>query len=201
MRKKVLILEDEIIIANSIQLHLEANGYHVEIATDPIDAETLFGESTFDIVLCDINLNHEIDGINFVENIIQNSVPVVFLTAYNDLDTLKRAEVTCPFAYLIKPFNKDQLLVTINLSLVHARKKFLHATIQRNTPIPDKIELTGRELEILKLLAQGKTTDEISARLFISPFTVATHRRNILRKTEARSLIELISLAVERAWI
>lgn len=201
MRKKVLILEDEIIIANSIQLHLEANGYDVEIATDPIDAETLFRESPFDIVLCDINLNHEIDGINFVENIIQDSVPVVFLTAYNDLDTLKRAEVTCPFAYLIKPFNKDQLLVTINLSLVHARKKFLHATIQRNTPIPDKIELTGRELEIVKLLAQGKTTDEISARLFISSFTVATHRRNILRKTEARSLIELISLAVERAWI
>ncbi|PPK99984.1 response regulator transcription factor [Parapedobacter indicus] len=200
MKKKVLILEDEIIIANSIQLHLQANGYDAEIATNPVDAEALFGELPFDILLCDINLNHETDGITFVENVVRDSVPVVFLTAYSDLPTLKRAEVTCPYAYLIKPFNKDQLLVTLNLSLVHARKKFLH-TSQRNTSIPDNIELTARELEILNLLAQSKTTDEISAALFISSLTVATHRRNIFRKTQTRGLIELISLAVEKGWI
>lgn len=200
MNKKVLILEDEIIIANSIQLHLEGNGYEVEIATDPETAEALFGEHAFDIVLCDINLNHEIDGISFVDNVVQDIAPVVFLTAYSDLSTLKRAELTSPYAYLIKPFNKDQLLVTLNLSLVHARKKFLHAS-HRVPSAPDEIELTSRELEILKLLAQSRTTDEISAALFISPLTVATHRKNILRKTQARSLIELVSLAVEKGWI
>ncbi|MFB2117607.1 DNA-binding response regulator [Parapedobacter sp. 2B3] len=200
MKKKVLILEDEIIIANSIQLHLEHNGYDAEIATDPETAETLFGEHPFDIILCDINLNHETDGIRFVENIIQGAVPVVFLTAYTDLGILKRAELTCPYAYLIKPFNKDQLLVTLNLSLVHARKKFLHSD-QHPANLSDHIELTSRELEILKLLAQSKTTDEISGALFISPLTVATHRKNILRKTQARSLIELISMAVEKSWI
>lgn len=200
MKKKVLILEDEIIIANSIQLHLENNGYNAEIATDPETAETLFGEHPFDIVLCDINLNHEIDGIAFVENVVGASAPVVFLTAYSDLNTLQRAELTCPYAYLIKPFNKDQLLVTLNLSLVHARKKFLH-TDHRLPSSTDEIELTGRELEILRLLAQSKTTDEISGTLFISPLTVATHRKNILRKTQARSLIELVSLAVEKGWV
>jgi len=200
MNKKVLILEDEIIIANSIELHLEENGYDVEIATDPETAEILFAQHTFDIVLCDINLNHETDGISFVENVIQDVAPVVFLTAYNDLSTLKRAELTCPYAYLIKPFNKDQLLVTLNLSLVHARKKFLHSD-HRSSASPDAVELTGRELEILRLLAQSRTTDEISNILFISPLTVATHRKNILRKTQARSLIELISLAVEKGWI
>lgn len=200
MKRKVLILEDEIIIANSIQLHIEANGYDAKIATDPMDAEILFRELPFDIVLCDINLNHQIDGISFVENVVQNLAPVVFLTAYSDLGTLKRAEVTCPYAYLIKPFNKDQLLVTLNLSLVHARRKFLHLG-GRNDSIPDHVELTRRELEILRLLAQSKTTDEIADTLFISPFTVATHRRNIFQKTQTRSLIELISLAVEKAWI
>jgi len=200
MNRKVLILEDEIIIANSIQLHLESNGYEVEIATDPETAETLFREHAFDIVLCDINLNHEIDGISFVESVVQDAAPVVFLTAYSDLGTLKRAELTSPYAYLIKPFNKDQLLVTLNLSLVHARKKFLHAN-HRPTAAADEIELTSRELEVLKLLAQSKTTDEVSTALFISPLTVATHRKNILRKTQARSLIELVSLAVEKGWI
>ena len=200
MKKKVLILEDEIIIANSIQLHLEANGYEVEIATNPVDGQMLFEELPFDIILCDINLNHETDGINFVENVVKDSTPVVFLTAYSDLTTLQRAEVTSPYAYLIKPFNKDQLLVTLNLSLVHARKRFLHS-LPSNTAIPDEIELTGRELEIVKLLAQSKTNEEISSTLYISPFTVATHRRNILRKTQARGLIELISLAIERGWI
>lgn len=200
MKKNVLILEDEIIIANSIQLHLERNGYDVEIATDPVTAKALFRELSFDIILCDINLSHEIDGISFVENVVQDATPVIFLTAYSDLSTLKRAELTCPYAYLIKPFNKDQLLVTLNLSLVHARKKFLHSN-HWPTTTPDNIELTGRELEVLKLLAKSKTTDEISSALFISPLTVATHRKNILRKTQARSLIELISLAVEKGWI
>jgi len=198
--KRVLILEDEIIIANSVQLHLENNGYDVEIATDPETAEALFRQYSFDIVLCDINLNHRTDGINFAENVIQDAAPVVFLTAYSDLGTLKRAELASPYAYLIKPFNKDQLLVTLNLSLVHARKKFLHSNY-RSLAAPDTVELTGRELEILRLLAQSKTTDEISAALFISPLTVATHRKNILRKTQVRSLIELISLAVEKGWI
>lgn len=200
MKKRVLILEDEIIIANSIQFHLEANGYEVEIATDPMDAEALVRRRPFDIVLCDINLNHKIDGISFVENTIQDSAPVIFLTAYGDLETLKRAEVTCPYAYLIKPFNKDQLLITINLSLVHARKKFFHAK-ERNSSISENIELTKRELEIIRLLAQSKTTDEIASILFISPFTVATHRRNIFQKTQTHSLIELISLAVQKTWI
>lgn len=61
MKRKVLILEDEIIIANSIQLHVEANGYDAKIATDTFDAEILFRELLFDIVLCDINLNHQIE--------------------------------------------------------------------------------------------------------------------------------------------
>src|SRR5690606_14382952 len=166
--KRVLILEDEIIIANSVQLHLENNGYDVEIATDPETAEALFRQYSFDIVLCDINLNHRTDGINFAENVIQDAAPVVFLTAYSDLGTLKRAELASPYAYLIKPFNKDQLLVTLNLSLVHARKKFLHAN-HRPTAAADEIALTSRELQVLKLLAPSERTDEVSTALYISP--------------------------------
>lgn len=67
--------------------------------------------------------------------------------------------------------------------------------------IPSKELLTRREKEVLRLMAQGKTTAEIAEELYISPATVSTHRKNIHRKTETGTLLELVNLAVEKGWM
>lgn len=199
MSKQVLILEDEIIIANGIKLHLGKNGYKCEIATDAAEAEELLGAHQFSAVISDINLNHKISGIDFINKHIRDSIPVIFLTAYSDLATMRQAELTVPYAYITKPFNKDHLLLTLNLSIANHRKKFIHQ-LPEDVNIGE-LSLSKRELEILHLIAQSKTTKEISEILYISPMTVATHRKNIFRKTGTRSLIELISLAIEKDWM
>jgi len=66
---------------------------------------------------------------------------------------------------------------------------------------PSKELLTRREKEILHLLAQHKTSEQIAELLFMSTATVATHRRNMLRKTGTHNALELISLAVEKGWL
>jgi DNA-binding NarL/FixJ family response regulator len=200
MDPNILIVEDEIIIAKSIQLHLESNGFRTAIATDPDEAGRLIKEQQFDLILSDINLNHPTDGITFVSNNVAERVPVVFLTAYSDLDTLNKAELVMPYAYLIKPFHKDQLLLTINLSIAHARKKFLSTSISSFEDI-DEIVLSNREIEIVQLIAQGKTSADIAKQLFISRDTVSTHRKNIIRKTGCKNIVELVALAMERGWL
>src|SRR5690606_34731644 len=122
-----------------------------------------------------------------------------FLTAYSDPETMKRTEGAMPYAYLTKPFNNDQLLLTLNLAIGNSKKRFLHYEDDNFTDL--EVELTNREIDIVQQLAQGKITEEIALALSISPQTVSTHRKNILRKTKASNIIELISLAVEMKWV
>jgi len=196
----ILILEDEVIIAKSIKLHLETNGYRAEIATSPEEAIQLLESQSFDLVLSDINLRHTLDGISFAQQYIPERIPVVFLTAYSDINTVQKAESVMPYAYLLKPFHKEQLLLTINLSIAHARKKVLPSSIQAYTTLDD-ITLSTREIEVVQLIAQGKTTHEIAKALCISPETVATHRKKIIRKTQCKNVVELIALAVDKGWL
>ncbi|MHB1278321.1 MAG: response regulator transcription factor, partial [Bacteroidia bacterium] len=65
----------------------------------------------------------------------------------------------------------------------------------------DDIILTRREKEILELIYKGMPTAEIAERLFISPYTVETHRRNLLSKTDTRNATQLINKAIEKGWI
>jgi DNA-binding NarL/FixJ family response regulator len=200
MAEKILILEDEIIIAKSIKLHLEASDYIAEIATNPEEARSLLEQSSFDLVLSHVNLRHAIDGISFVQQFVSDRTPIVFLTAYSDIETVKRAELVMPYAYLLKPFHKEQLLLTINLSLAHARKRVLPSAIPQNENNED-ITLSAREIEIVRLVVQGKTSVEIAETLSISPDTVATHRKNVGRKTLCKNPVELIALAIDKGWL
>lgn len=200
MDSKILILEDEIIIAKSVKLHLDTHGYFSEIATSPEEAIRLLDEQAFDLVLSDINLRHAIDGVTFAQQYVPERIPVIFLTAYSDMETLQKAELVMPYAYLLKPFHKEQLLLTINLSIAHARKKVLPSSIPNNGSHED-IHLSAREIEVVRLLAQGKTSAEIADILYISRDTVATHRKKIIRKTHCKNVLELISLAVDKGWL
>jgi len=197
--QKILILEDEIIIANGIKIHLDQNGYHCEIATKPGEAEKLLEVHKFSAVISDINLNHSVSGIEFVEKHIYDSIPVVFLTAYSDFSTMKQAELTMPYAYITKPFNKNHLLITLNLAIANHKKKFIH-NLPEGLDLDD-IYLSKREVEILELISKSKTTEEISTELKISPLTVSTHRKNIFKKTGTKNVLELISVAIEKGWI
>lgn len=66
---------------------------------------------------------------------------------------------------------------------------------------PSKEVLTRRERDILHLLVQNKTSSEIAEALYISPNTVTTHRKNMLRKVKARSVLELVTLSLEKGWV
>lgn len=199
MKNKILVLEDDIVIAKSIQIGLKNNGFDPQIATRFSTAELLFEQNCFDAAICDINLKQNSDGIDFVKEIIKGKIPVIFLTAYSDINTIKRVEPICPYGFLTKPFNNNQLVLTLRLALKNSTKTGIIPTdtIQDATAF----KMTKRELEIIEHMSLGKTTKEIADNLHISPLTVSTHRKNILGKTNAKNSIELIAIAKQMDWM
>jgi len=116
---KILIVEDEIIVARQLANSLKKLGYEVvAIATSGEEGIEKTAETEPDLVLMDIVMPGEIDGIDAAQEIRHRfSIPVVFLTAYADQETVSRAAMTDPFGYILKPFQPKDLYATIQVSL------------------------------------------------------------------------------------
>jgi len=118
-KPKVLIVEDESIVAKDIQNSLKKMGYIVPVIVSSGEkALNEIEESRPDLVLMDIMLKGDMTGID-VANIIKErfNIPVVFLTAYADDNTLNKAKVTEPYGYIIKPFKEKELQTTIEMAI------------------------------------------------------------------------------------
>jgi signal transduction histidine kinase len=116
---KILVVEDEVIVAEAISSSLSKQGYEVTaIVTTGEDAIKKTGEDRPDLVLMDIVLEGDMDGITAAEEIRNiHNIPTVFLTAYADDETLERAKLTDPFGYILKPFQNKDLTTTIEIAL------------------------------------------------------------------------------------
>jgi PAS domain S-box-containing protein len=116
---KILVVEDESLIGYDIQNMLKNQGYSVlEVVTTGKEALQKVSELAPDLVLMDIVLKGEIDGITAACKIRDSyNIPVVYLTAYTDDITLQRAKSTEPFGYILKPFEERELKTTIEMAL------------------------------------------------------------------------------------
>lgn len=116
---RILVVEDERIVAKDISKRLKDLGYGVVAAVSSGEAaiETAT-EARPDLVLMDIQLKGSVDGIEAAEKIRSElNIPVIYLTAYADENTLQRAKVTEPFGYIIKPFDERDLHAAIEIAL------------------------------------------------------------------------------------
>ena len=120
---KILVVEDETIVARDIQQSLTRLGYDVPTtATSGEEAIRMTKEIDPDLILMDIVLKGQMDGVETVRQINrQFDVPVIYLTAYADDSTLERAKTTSPAGYMLKPFHPNELRPTIELVLHRAQ--------------------------------------------------------------------------------
>ena len=125
MTKEVLIVEDEFITALDLKLELESLGY---IVTDTVatgqDAIDTAAEKRPDVVIMDINLKGDMDGIEAAEKISELTVPIIYLTANTDDSTFNKANVKGSYGFLDKPFNLAKLDSVIKLTIQRAKIEF-----------------------------------------------------------------------------
>lgn len=157
---KILVVEDESLVAKDIQNMLRGLGYEVmDVLSTGEEALVALRKSDPDLILMDIVLKGKIDGIVAAERIWETyEIPVIYLTAYADETTLSRAKVTEPFGYLLKPFDERELQTTIEMAFYKA-----------------KMDKTLREREqwlstILKSIGDGVIATDIEDRIsFMNP--------------------------------
>jgi DNA-binding LytR/AlgR family response regulator len=122
---RILIVEDDLLFAERLKIDLEEMGYIVIDVVDNAKAALhLVKIARPELVLMDINIRGEMDGISVAQQIIVlDPTPVIFITSLSDQDTFNRAKETHPFAYLLKPANKISLEHSIELAIQNFNEK------------------------------------------------------------------------------
>jgi CheY-like chemotaxis protein len=118
-KTKILVVEDEALVAEEIKGRLTRLGYDIPgTASSGKEAIQKAADMKPDLVLMDIRLKGDMDGLKAAEKIHDRShIPVIYLTAYSDEDTLRRAKITEPYGYILKPFKERELHIAIEMAL------------------------------------------------------------------------------------
>jgi PAS domain S-box-containing protein len=116
---RTLIVEDEFAVAMELEDHLDALGYrvldHVMTGRDAVERAA---DTAPDLILMDVHLDGPMDGVEAARHIrAAQPVPIVFVTAYSDDDTLQRAADTAAVGYVVKPFDERELYATLEVAL------------------------------------------------------------------------------------
>ncbi|WP_421772958.1 response regulator transcription factor [Gracilimonas sp.] len=182
---KVLILDDEMVIARDLERILRGMGItKIRIANNAEDAISSAKRFLPNLFLSDVNLDdNETDGIDVTKSIAKFlCVQVIYITAHSGTQILKRAKESRPVNYIVKPFEEEQIKVAVEL--VANGPEIQHTGLLKSEDVQS---LTVSEKRILRLISENKTTKEIAKQLFVSPKTVENHRGNITRKLGIKS--------------
>jgi DNA-binding NarL/FixJ family response regulator len=160
----VVIVEDERIVALHLKQQLLKLGYDVAgVAACGKRALRLVNEMRPDVVLMDIHIEGAIDGIETTERIpAELMVPVVYLTAYSDEETLQRASETRPYGYLLKPFTPRELHATIQMVLDRDRADV--ASRDSEARLEQLVEARTAELVLANRELREQTVARVSTR-------------------------------------
>ncbi|MEI6842079.1 MAG: response regulator [Methanomicrobiales archaeon] len=121
--KRILIVEDDAIVAMTIEDSLHEMGYSVVgRAANANDAIKIAEDEKPDLILMDIRIQGDRDGIEAASEINRsNNIPIIYLTAYSDNETIRRAAKTQPYGFLTKPFRQKEMYSTIEIALYKHR--------------------------------------------------------------------------------
>ena len=211
---KTILADDHALIRAGLRALLERNR-DIQIvgeANDGRELVKLVEELQPDIVVADIGMPN-LNGNEAAQQITakHKSVGVIMLSMHSDEAYVLRALKAGAKGYLLKESAESDLIAAIRA--VHQGKAFFSPAISkllvedyirmlRDKNIEDSYDLLSpREREILQLVAEGKSNKDIAGILNVSPYTVETHRANILQKLNLHSVPELILYAVRKGVI
>lgn len=209
---KILIADDHQMFIDGIKALLK-NEKEIKVVGEALNGEevlSLLKKEKADIILLDINMP-KMDGIEATREIKKKfpDVKIIILTMHNKNEFISGLANEGASGYVLKNTGKRELLDAIES--VYEGKTFFSKevteTIIQNLykrPSEQKMEyaqLTEREKDVLKLIAQEFSTKEIADKLFISPNTVETHRKNLMSKINAKNIAGLVKFALQTGLI
>lgn len=196
---KLLLADDHLLILQSLsrllndQPHLEV----IDKAVNGLEVLNKLEQNNIDIAIIDLNMP-EMNGLECMQVIGKKypTLKVLILTIYQEEYVINKLVELGVRGILLKNAAMDKMLLAIERITSGEEyfddiKQFLKPTSQ----FEKNVNLSNRELEIIKLIASGYSSAEIGDKLFISEFTVQTHRKNILQKLNLKNTPQLVSFA------
>lgn len=213
---KIAIVDDEILFRKGISFLLEREN-HIDVlfeAANGLELLTMLQDDTKpspDIIIMDLKMP-EINGVEATKIIhaTYRDIKIIALTSYHTRSFIANMIAVGAVAYLVKNSTPQELIHTINEV---ANKGFYYTDdvlkiiqedrvgVKQLKSVFDTNFLTSRELEVLKLICDQKSTAEIAELLFISPRTVEGHRNNLLLKTESKNMAGLVVFALQNELV
>lgn len=198
IQKKILIVEDELIIAENIKVMLNSLGYLVpNIIVSGEEAVDKVGKTNPDLVLMDIKLKGKIDGIETAKQIRADcDIPIIFLTAFSDEATLQKAKITKPFGYIIKPFNKRELQANIEMAFYrHKIERQLRSYVEKQTVLLKEVNHRVRNnlTAVFSILHKEEERAIKNGFTSIKPIILNIERR-------IKGLLSVHNLLSEKCW-
>lgn len=207
---KILIIEDHKILIDGIKELLakdESCRIVYEAYTGASGIEMISNHEDIDVVILDINLP-DILGVEVCEQIVKlnPNIPILTLTMHESPPYLKKMINAGAKGYILKDTSKEEIIDAINT--VHNGDMFFSEKVKtimvndneinKEKTSPNKrIQLTGREKEVLKLILQEFTNEEMAIEMKISYHTVISHRKNLLKKLGAKNTAGMVKKVIE----
>ena len=202
--KKILIVDDHPVVAEGLR----------KLISDSKSAEVIgiagSGKACIDflrwekpdLIFLDINLP-DINGIELCKEIKKTNpaIKILALTTFNEKSIITKMINNGADGYLLKNSDAEDIIESINEVSLGNRYIAVEVESILNKKDSSEIILTKREREVLNLISDGLTNNEIAEKLFISPLTVDSHRKNLITKLEVRNTASLIKKAIENKLI
>lgn len=195
-RLNILVVEDEVAIAEDLRDVLEMAGYHVvDVAYTYAQAVAAIAAHSLDLVFLDIALGSEGTGLD-IAKILQDKyqLPFIFLTSFSDADTIQQVVSCNPGAYIVKPFKERDIAPAVALAMAQHEQRTYN-----KFPSLDKINanqsnvISAQEYKVLLLMWKGKRNADIAQELFVSINTIKSHISSIYNKLDVKSRTEAVN--------
>lgn len=202
---KIIIIDDHPVVLQGFAYMLK-NITGMELVGEFTDADSglaFIKNEEVDVVLLDINLpgKNGIDACSEIQG-INPACKVIAISNLNEFSIIQRMLQAGASGYLLKNASADEVITAIHevsaggTSLSRNVQEIIDSAHSGDLPV-----ITRREKEVLQLLSKGLSSGEIGERIFISPLTVESHRRNLLQKFKVVNVAALIHKAMEMKYL
>jgi DNA-binding NarL/FixJ family response regulator len=213
---KLLIVDDHPMVRLGLKSLLEGvkDVTSIDEAIDGEDAMVKYEKGSYDVIIMDIKMPKK-DGIEATQDILKKNpnARIIALSMMDEQDYIVKMLQAGAKGYLLKNSSRDELLKAVHavskgdnyfsheVSSIMLAKFINKEYPSKNKPVKLDAELTKREKEIIKMIAEEMTNAEIGVKLGISIRTVDTHRRNLLQKLDVKNTAGLVRYAIQAGFL